>query len=344
MIAVLIAGTVALLAALIGTPLVIAYFRERGFGQPIREEGPETHLSKAGTPTMGGTAIVLSAVVAYVVAHLGSARVTATGVLVLGTFVAMAVVGFADDLIKLRMRRNLGLNKTTKFLGQAVIAAVFAFAGPAIANLPQNISVVGNLALDVPNWIFFLWMFLLLTGATNAVNLTDGLDGLAAGSGVLVFGAYTLIGFWQFRNDTFYPLGASEALDLAIIAGAAMAASAGFLWHNAPPARIFMGDTGSLALGGLLAAVAVATNTQVLLVLLGGLYVVETLSVILQVAVFRISGKRVFRMAPIHHHFELLGWQETTIIVRFWIVSGIGLALGLGVFYAEWVSRAGPFG
>jgi len=343
-IAVLIAGTVALLAALIGTPLVIAYFRERGFGQPIREEGPETHLSKAGTPTMGGTAIVLSAVVAYVVAHLGSARVTATGVLVLGTFVAMAVVGFADDLIKLRMRRNLGLNKTTKFLGQAVIAAVFAFAGPAIANLPQNISVVGNLALDVPNWIFFLWMFLLLTGATNAVNLTDGLDGLAAGSGVLVFGAYTLIGFWQFRNDTFYPLGASEALDLAIIAGAAMAASAGFLWHNAPPARIFMGDTGSLALGGLLAAVAVATNTQVLLVLLGGLYVVETLSVILQVAVFRISGKRVFRMAPIHHHFELLGWQETTIIVRFWIVSGIGLALGLGVFYAEWVSRAGPFG
>jgi len=343
-IAVLIAGTVALLAALIGTPLVIAYFRERGFGQPIREEGPETHLSKAGTPTMGGTAIVLSAVVAYVVAHLGSARVTATGVLVLGTFVAMAVVGFADDLIKLRMRRNLGLNKTTKFLGQAVIAAVFAFAGPAIANLPQNISVVGNLALDVPNWIFFLWMFLLLTGATNAVNLTDGLDGLAAGSGVLVFGAYTLIGFWQFRNDTFYPLGASEALDLAIIAGAAMAASAGFLCHNAPPARIFMGDTGSLALGGLLAAVAVATNTQVLLVLLGGLYVVETLSVILQVAVFRISGKRVFRMAPIHHHFELLGWQETTIIVRFWIVSGIGLALGLGVFYAEWVSRAGPFG
>jgi len=342
MIAILISGTVALLVALAGTPLVITYFRDRGFGQPIREEGPTSHAAKAGTPTMGGTALVLAALAAYLVAHLGSAEVSGAGLVVLGTFVAMGAVGFADDLIKLRMRRNLGLNKTTKFLGQAIIAAVFAFAGPAVAGLPTNISVTGTIAWELPSWVFFLWVFLLLTGASNAVNLTDGLDGLAAGSGALVFGAYTLISFWQFRNPEGYPLASGEALDVAIVVVAATAACAGFLWHNAPPARIFMGDTGSLALGGLLAAVAVATNTQLLLVLLGGLFVIETLSVMIQVAVFRTAGRRLFRMAPLHHHFELLGWQETTIIVRFWIIAGLSITLGLGVFYAEWIGRAAP--
>ncbi|GGI04321.1 phospho-N-acetylmuramoyl-pentapeptide-transferase [Egicoccus halophilus] len=344
MIAILISGTVALVAALAGTPLVITYFRERGFGQFIREEGPEAHHAKAGTPTMGGTAIVLAAVLAFLTAHLTSVTFTPVGWLVVFVFVGMAAVGFADDFIKLRMQRNLGLNKTAKFLGQAVIAAVFAFAGPALADLPTNISIVGALEIQLPNWAFFLWIFLLLAGASNAVNLTDGLDGLAAGSGALVFGAYTLIAFWQFRNPFAYPMESGEALDVAIIVAAVMAACAGFLWHNAPPARIFMGDTGSLALGGLLAAVSVVTNTQVLLVLLGGLYVLETLSVIIQVAVFRSTGRRVFRMAPMHHHFELLGWQETTIIVRFWIIAGIGVALGLGTFYAEYLSRFGPLG
>jgi phospho-N-acetylmuramoyl-pentapeptide-transferase len=191
-------------------------------------------------------------------------------------------------------------------------------------------------------WLF-IWMFVLLTGATNAVNLTDGLDGLAAGSGALVFGAYTLIAFWQFRNPEGYWIESGQALDVAIIVVAVMAACAGFLWHNAPPARIFMGDTGALALGGLLAAVSVATNTQLLLVMLGALYVIETVSVIVQVAVFRLTGKRVFRIAPIHHHFELLGWQETTIIVRFWIVAAIGISVGLGLFYAEWQIRGGQF-
>ncbi len=341
MIAILIAGAVALIAALVGTPLVMSYFRERGFGQPIREEGPESHRSKAGTPTMGGTAIVLATVLAYAVAHLTATRVTPLGIVILGTFALMAVVGFADDLIKLRMRRNLGLNKTTKFLGQAVIAALFAFVGPAY-GLPRNISIVGEIAIDVSAGVFFLWIFLLLTGASNAVNLTDGLDGLAAGASALAFGGYTLIAFWQFRNFEVYLLDGAQALDLAIISAAVLAACAGFLWHNAPPARIFMGDTGSLALGGLLAAVAVATNTQLLLVLIGGLFVVETVSVIIQVAVFKVTGKRVFRMAPIHHHFELRGWQETTIIVRFWILAGIGISLGLLLFYAEWLGRVGP--
>jgi phospho-N-acetylmuramoyl-pentapeptide-transferase len=343
-IAILVSGTVALIVALAGTPLVITYFRERGFGQFIREEGPEAHYAKAGTPTMGGTAIVIAAVVAYLFAHIGSATFEPVGVLVMLTFVGMAAVGFADDFIKLRMRRNLGLNKTTKFLGQALIAAMFAFAGPALADLPRNVSVVGAIQFELPAWAFFLWVFLLLAGASNAVNLTDGLDGLAAGSGALVFGSYILIAFWQFRNQFAYPMDTSGALDVAIIMAAVMAACAGFLWHNAPPAKIFMGDTGSLALGGLLAAVAIVTNTQFLLVLLGGLFVAETLSVIVQVAVFRTTGRRVLRMAPLHHHFELLGWAETTIIVRFWIIAGIGVALGLGVFYAEYLSRFGSLG
>lgn len=340
MIAILLAATVAMLVALVGTPLIIAYFRRKGFGQPIREEVAQQQ-TKAGTPTMGGTAIVLATAIAYAVAQVGRPTWTTTGVLLLVTFVGMAIVGFADDLIKLRMRRNLGLNKTTKFLGQAVIAALFAFVGPAY-GLPRNISIVGEIAIDVSAGVFFLWIFLLLTGASNAVNLTDGLDGLAAGASALAFGGYTLIAFWQFRNFEVYLLDGAQALDLAIISAAVLAACAGFLWHNAPPARIFMGDTGSLALGGLLAAVAVATNTQLLLVLIGGLFVVETVSVIIQVAVFKVTGKRVFRMAPIHHHFELRGWQETTIIVRFWILAGIGISLGLLLFYAEWLGRVGP--
>jgi len=338
MIAILLAATVAMLLALIGTPVLIRFFRRRGFGQPIREEVTQQQ-TKAGTPTMGGTAIVLATVVAYGIAQAGRPTWTATGLLLLMTFVAMAAVGFADDLIKLRMRRNLGLNKTTKFGGQVLIAVAFAWLGPNWAGMSRSISVMGAIEFPVSQAVFTLWIFLLIVGASNAVNLTDGLDGLAAGSAALVFGAFTLIAFWQFRNSAEYPIGAAAALDVAVVTAAVTAAAAGFLWHNAPPARIFMGDTGSLALGGLMAAVAVATNTQVLLVVLGGLFVVETLSVVVQVAVFRTTGRRVFRMAPFHHHFELLGWQEATIIVRFWILAGIGVALGLGLFYAEYLTR-----
>jgi phospho-N-acetylmuramoyl-pentapeptide-transferase len=338
-IAILIAATVAMLLALVGTPVLIRFFQRRGFGQPIRDDGPSSHHSKAGTPTMGGTAIVLATVIGYLVAQIGRPRFTATGVLLLTTFVAMAAVGFADDLIKLRRQRSLGLNKTTKFVGQAAIAGLFAWLGPTYAGFSRSISVVGAIDIPVSAGVFTLWIFLLLVGATNAVNLTDGLDGLVAGSSALVFGAFTLIAFWQFRNSAEYPIGAIAALDVAVVTAAVTAAAAGFLWHNAPPARIFMGDTGSLALGGLLAAVAVVTSTQLLLVVLGGLFVLETLSVIVQVAVFRTTGRRAFRMAPFHHHFELLGWQEATIIVRFWIIAGIGVALGLGVFYAEYLNR-----
>jgi phospho-N-acetylmuramoyl-pentapeptide-transferase len=338
-IAILIGGTVAMILSLTGTPLVIRYFRERGFGQMIRDEGPEAHRSKAGTPTMGGTAIVAAAVVGWLVAHVGTLEFTPGGLLVILVFVGMAVVGFADDFIKVRMRRNLGLNKTAKFVGQGLIAAAFATFGP-LAGLPRNISVTGELEISLPAAAFFVWIFLLLAGTSNAVNLTDGLDGLAAGSSALVFGAYSLMTFWQFRNPLAFGINnPSDPLDLAVIAAATMGACAGFLWHNAPPARIFMGDTGSLALGGLLAGLAVATNTQVLLILLGALFVAETVSVIIQVFAFRVFGNRVFRMTPIHHHFELVGWAETTIMVRFWIVEAIGIAAALGVFYAESLPR-----
>ncbi len=339
MIAILLAATVAFLLALVGTPLIIAFFRRRGFGQPIRDEGPTSHRTKAGTPTMGGTAIVLATVVAYAVAQVGRPTWTASGLLLVLTFVAMALVGAADDLIKLRMRRNLGLNKTTKLVGQVLIAVAFAWLAPAWAGVSRSITVVGAIELPVGPAVFTLWVFLLIVGASNAVNLTDGLDGLAAGASALVLGAFTLIAFWQFRNSGEYAIDAASALDVAVVAASVTAAAAGFLWHNAPPARIFMGDTGSLALGGLLAAASVVTGTQVLLVVLGGLFVIETLSVVIQVAVFRTTGRRVFRMAPFHHHFELLGWQEATIIVRFWILAGIGIALGLGLFYAEFLTR-----
>jgi phospho-N-acetylmuramoyl-pentapeptide-transferase len=226
-------------------------------------------------------------------------------------------------------------------VGQALIAVAFAWAAPALAGVERSITLVGDIGVAVGPVAFGIWIFILIAGTTNAVNLTDGLDGLLAGAASLVFGAYALIAFWQFRNAADYAIGAGAALDVAIIAAAVTAASAGFLWHNAPPARIFMGDTGSLALGGTLAAMSVVTGTQLLLVLLGGLFVLETLSVIIQVAVFRTTGRRAFRMAPFHHHFELKGWQETTVIVRFWIIAGLGVAAGLGVFYAEYLARVG---
>lgn len=352
MIPILTSAAVALLLSLLGTPLVIRFFQERGLGQPIREEGPEEHHSKAGTPTMGGAAIVLAAVLGWVASHgLPNHELTPIGLLVVGVFVAMAALGFADDLVKLRQRHSGGLSATAKVAGQGLIALVVATIGPTYAGIPQEVSLTGNLTIGLPVVVFVLWIFLLLSGTSNAVNLTDGLDGLAAGTGALVFGAYTLVAFWQYRNPAAFGLVTDlDPLDIATITSAVMGACAGFLWHNAPPARIFMGDTGSLAIGGALAAVATATGTQLLLVLIGALFVAETVSVMLQVAVFKVTKRgvaagrrehprRLFRMTPLHHHFELLGWQETTIIVRFWIAAGIGVAAGLGLFYGESLPR-----
>ncbi len=352
MIPILTSGAVALILSLLGTPVVIRFFQQRGLGQPIREEGPKDHQSKAGTPTMGGTAIVLAATAGWLAAHgLPDTELTPIGVLVVLVFLGMAAIGFADDFIKVRARHNQGLTGAAKFIGQAVIATLIALVGPAYAGIPREISITGDWTMPLGTFVFVVWMFLLLAGTSNGANLTDGVDGLLAGTSALVFGAYTLVAFWQYRNPAAFGLATDlDPLDIAVLCAATTGACAGFLWHNAPPAKIFMGDTGSLALGGLLAAVAVATGTQLLLVLIGVLFVAETLSVIIQKTVFKLSKRsvaagrrehpmRVFRMAPLHHHFELVGWFDGTIIVRFWIAAGIGVVAGLGLFYGESLDR-----
>ena len=349
---VLIAASVALAVSMIGTPQAIRLLRRRGYGQEIREDGPQSHLTKRGTPTMGGAAIILATLSGYFVAHLADMRgVTASGVLVLMVMTGLGLVGFADDYIKIRRQRNLGLSARTKFIGQLAVAVAFGLLAVRFRNstgyLPGStqLSWVRDLDLSVGTIGFPVLAWLMISATSNAVNLTDGLDGLAAGTSAMVFGAYVIISFWQFGNDcadgaaTASCYVARDPLDVAIVAAAAMGACFGFLWFNASPARIFMGDTGSLAIGGALAAMAIVTRTELLLIVLGGLFVMETVSVILQVGSFKLTGRRIFNMAPVHHHFELAGWPETTVIIRFWIIGGLAVALGLGLFYAEFLSH-----
>ncbi len=349
---VLVAASVALFISLVGTPQAIRLFRSRGYGQEIREDGPKSHLTKRGTPTMGGAVIILATLAGYGVAHIADMRgFTASGLLILMVMTGLGIVGFADDYIKIRRQRNLGLSARTKFIGQLAVALAFGLLAVRFRNgegyLPGSteLSWVRDIDFSVGTIGFPVLAWLMISAASNAVNLTDGLDGLAAGTSAMVFGAYVIISFWQFGNacgesgsvSSCYV--ARDPLDVAIVAAAAMGACFGFLWWNASPAKIFMGDTGSLALGGAFAAMAIVTRTELLLVILGGLFVLETVSVILQVASFKLTGKRVFNMAPIHHHFELAGWPETTVIVRFWIIGGLTVALGLGLFYAEFLSH-----
>jgi phospho-N-acetylmuramoyl-pentapeptide-transferase len=346
--AILVAGGLGLAVTLLGTPVAIRLFRRLGWGQLIREDGPHTHLEKMGTPTMGGVVILVGMTAAYLAARVTfpDNKFTAAGLAVLLATIGFGAVGFVDDYIKVRRQRSLGLGKAAKFLGQAGVAVGFGVAAVQMADASTELSFIRATSLDL-GAVFFVWAFVLLAATTNAVNLTDGLDGLASGSGVLVLAAYVIIAFWQFRHScqevvlACYPIDVQPAQDLAIVAAAAMGAVAGFLWWNAAPARIFMGDTGSLALGGLIGALAIMTSTQLLLVVLGGLFVLETTSVIVQVFAFRTLGRRVFRMAPIHHHFELAGWPEFTVIVRFWIVAGLAVAIGLGLFYADFLARGG---
>lgn len=354
---VLIAAMVGLIVSLLGTPAVVRLFRRRGYGQEIREDGPQSHATKRGTPTMGGVVIVGATVIGYAVTHLtvitqpGRAP-TASALLVLGLMVGLGGVGFLDDFIKIRKQRSLGLTAAAKFSGQLLVGVAFAVAalqfenGRGLSPASTQLSFVRDyavLGLGVVGFVIFA--YLVITATSNAVNLTDGLDGLATGASAMVFGAYVIIAFWQFGNSCAQQ-GATagcyevrDPLDIALLAAAAMGACFGFLWWNASPAKIFMGDTGSLAIGGAFAGLAIVTRTELLLIILGGLFVIETLSVILQVSYFKASGKRVFNMAPIHHHFELAGWVENTVIVRFWIVSGLAVAFGLGVFYAEYLSN-----
>jgi len=360
-IGILLAAAIALIVSIMFTPYLIRVFSRQGFGQEIREEGPQGHQSKRGTPTMGGVAIIVAMLVGYFVAHLftmltseDAESPSASGLLVLFLATGLGLVGFLADFIKIKKQRNLGLNKTAKLVGQLVVAITFAVLAVNFADeygfTPASIrlSFVRDLTIISFGTVgFVVFCYLLVAGWSNAVNFTDGLDGLAGGSSAMVFGTYVVITFWQFRYNCGLEApepgcyDVRDPLDLAVVAAAAMGACIGFLWWNAAPAKIFMGDTGSLALGGLVAGLSITTRTELLMVIVGGLFVVEMLSVVLQIAVFRTSRRRLFRMAPFHHHFELAGWAETTVIIRFWLLAGICAMFGLGLFYSEWLTEVG---
>ena len=361
--AVLVAAAVSLLLSLFGTPLYIRFLVKRSYGQFIRDDGPTSHHTKRGTPTMGGAVILASALFAYAAAHLLTWRPpTMSAILVLFLMSGLGFIGFLDDFIKISKQRSLGLRAVPKLVGQSVVSVVFAVLVLQFPNhqwrtpASTQVSFIRDTSIDLAFAgtalgiaLFVLWAYLMIAAASNGVNLTDGLDGLATGASILVFAAYVLIGTWQ-SNQSCQNL-ASDATsatalkcyevrdprDLAVVAACVMGACIGFLWWNASPAKIFMGDTGSLALGGALAGLAITSRTQILLLVIGGLFVLITLSVIIQVGSFKLTGKRVFRMAPLQHHFELLGWDEVTSVIRFWIIAGLFVALGLGIFYAEWV-------
>lgn len=351
MIGVMLAGVVSLLVAILGTPIAIRVLAARGYGQLIRDDGPTTHQTKRGTPTMGGAVIIVAVVAGFLVAHLTRGiSFSASGLLVMLLLVGLGLVGFLDDYIKISRNRSLGLRSGAKMAGQISVAVLFAILAMefpddrGLTPASPAISFLRDTPVVLPAAVFVLWALMMVAAASNAVNLVDGLDGLATGASLLVFGAYTVIGVWQFNQNCRIQPGPGcyevrDPLDLAVVASALVGACLGFLWWNASPAKIFMGDTGSLALGGALAGLAIVSRTELLLIVLAGLFVLVTLSVVLQVGWFKVSGgKRLFRMAPLQHHFELNGWAEVTIVIRFWIISGMFVILGVGVFYAEWVA------
>jgi phospho-N-acetylmuramoyl-pentapeptide-transferase len=348
---ILLSAAISLVVALVGTRPTITILRKRKLGQQIRSDGPQAHLGKSGTPTMGGIMIIIASLVGYVAGHLlTDDPMSASGVLVLFLMTGLGLVGFIDDFIKLFLRRSLGLRSGAKLAGQAIVGAVFAILalhfpdGYDLTPASDHLSFLADFGITIGPILFVLWVLLMTAGFSNAVNLTDGLDGLASGASILVLAAYVIIGNWQLRNDCTTALSANcyqvrDPLDAAVVAAVVMGACFGFLWWNAPPAKIFMGDTGSLALGGALAGLAIVTRTELLLLLLGGLFVIITLSVVIQVGSYKMTHKRVFRMAPLQHHFELAGWAETTIVVRFWLIAGMFVALGLGIFYVGWFPK-----
>jgi phospho-N-acetylmuramoyl-pentapeptide-transferase len=348
---ILLSAAVSMAVALFGTPIAIRVFTRRGYGQEIRSDGPAGHASKRGTPTMGGTVIIVASLIGYLAGHLfTSDPMTASGLLVMFLMTGLGLVGFVDDFIKLYMQRSLGLRSGAKLAGQAVVGGLFAVMalhypnGYDLTPASLHLSFLYDFGLSIGPVFFVVWVIIMVSGTSNGVNLTDGLDGLATGAAILVLAAYVIIGNWQLRNDCTNQLAQNcydvrDPLDIAVVAAVLMGACFGFLWWNAPPAKIFMGDTGSLALGGALAGLAITTRTELLLLVLGGLFVLITLSVVIQVGSYKLTGKRVFRMAPLQHHFELAGWAETTVVVRFWLIAGMFVALGLGIFYVGWFPK-----
>ena len=339
MISLMTSGGVALWVAVLSTPVLIRWLVKNGIGQHIRDDGPRVHIAKAGTPTMGGIAIVIAVIGGYFAAHaVPGVTFSRSGDLILLTVLGAAMIGFADDWIKVRHRRSLGLNKRAKFGAQIALGLLFALLAVYWAHASTTLSFT---RYDLPGFqlgtgLWVVWATVLIAATANAVNLTDGLDGLAAGSSTFCFACLAVIGYWQYRHFAIYHV--ADALDFALAAVALAGACLGFLWWNAAPAKIFMGDTGSLSIGSGLAALCLLMNLDLLLVVIGGLFVIVTLSVLIQVVSFRVFHRRVFLMAPLHHHFELLGWPETTVIVRFWIIAGLFAALGLGIFYGDFLT------
>ena len=348
---ILIAGSLALLFSLFGTPALIKALARRGYGQFIRDDGPSTHHTKRGTPTMGGIVIIVATIAAYFLAHLITQKsVTVSAMLIIGLVVGLGFVGFLDDYLKVSRQNSRGISGKQKIFGQVVCASTFAYLGlkfpdtNGLTPLSQNLSTVRDTGISLGVVLVIIWIAFMVTATSNGVNLTDGLDGLATGASVMTFLAFVLIGVWEFGQSCAVAQTANcynvrDPLDLAVLAAAFAGSCTGFLWWNASPAKIFMGDTGSLALGGALAGLAASLRVELLLIPLGGLFVIITLSVALQVIYFRATGgKRLFKMAPLQHHFELMGWGEVTIVLRFWIIAGLCVALGLGLFYTQWVA------
>ena len=349
---ILIAGAIALFVSLFGTPVLIRALAKKGYGQIIRDDGPSSHHIKRGTPTMGGIIIIFASMAGYFLSHLlTGVSLSVSALLVMSLIISLGALGFVDDWLKVSRQKSLGLTGKQKILGQTLLAAVFGGLGIHFADkdglspLSLYLSTVRDTSIKLGPVLVVIWIVLMVTSTSNGVNLTDGLDGLATGACVMTFLAFLLIGLWEFGEGCGITPGINcyqvrDPLDLAVLSASLAGACTGFLWWNASPAKIFMGDTGSLALGGALAGLAATLRTELLLVPLGGLFVIITSSVIIQRIYFKVTrGKRIFKMAPLQHHFELSGWGEVTIVLRFWIVAGLCVAFGLGLFYAQWVVR-----
>jgi phospho-N-acetylmuramoyl-pentapeptide-transferase len=357
-IAILVASGVSLLVALFGTPLFIRFLIHRNYGQFVRQDGPTAHFTKRGTPQMGGVVIILATLVGVAGSMIVAGRPpSASALLALYLMAGLGVIGFLDDFTKIRKQRSLGLTAKAKIAGQGFVGITFAVLALQFPNdnartpASTRISFLRDTNLDlafagvtVGLILFVIWANFLITAWSNAVNLTDGLDGLATGVSIAVFGAYVLVGIWQLNQScqTLAVAGPGcyevrDPQDLAIVSAAVVGSCVGFLWWNANPAKIFMGDTGSLALGGALAGISILSRTEILAAIIGGLFVIIVMSDVIQIGFFKMTGRRVFKMAPLHHHFELSGWGEVTIVIRFWLIAGLFAALGMGVFYAEWV-------
>jgi phospho-N-acetylmuramoyl-pentapeptide-transferase len=373
-IALLVAASFALVFTLVLTPSFARLFRRMRLGQFIRADTPTTHVVKRGTPSMGGIVFITGAILGYFVGKVVSAVVgqtitapefTPSALLVILLTVAAAAVGFLDDFLKVRKRNSLGLRGIWKIVLVAIAAAGFAAIGLSVTDdlgrrpVSTSVSLFRDISwLDltqiftpaVGTVIAVLLIVVITLGSTNAVNLTDGLDGLAAGASTFAIGSYIIIGFWQFQQSCVggrvlgENLGkcyeVSDPLDLATIAAAIVGSLIGFLWWNTSPAQIMMGDTGSFGLGGALAALAVLSRTELLVLLIAGLFIVNPIVVIIQRTYFKVThGRRIWRASPLHHHFEMVGWAEVTIVVRFWLIAGLFVAAGVGTFYLEWLSR-----